>query len=142
MERGMILFLLILITSVSASAQMADLMGNLTIDNAMNIQTVKGYNTANLQVKKNNLSQELQIKNMEIQALMISNPQNVSRETFSVLGYVGSAKLENGGGFSITLRWIEQPLCQLIGNKFAESKKTKINENNICSDKNIIKFYY
>ena len=48
----MILFLLILGTSLSASAQMTDLMGTLAIDGMMNAQAAKGYGVANLQMKK------------------------------------------------------------------------------------------
>ena len=138
----MILFLLILGTSLSASAQMTDLMGSLAIDGMMNAQAVKGYNTANLQMKKNSLTQELQMKNIEIQTLMMTNPKNVSRETFSVAGYPASAQLESNGGFSITLRNVEKTVCSGLGNQFAGAKKIKINQNNTCSDKNIIKFYY
>ena len=46
----MILFLLILGTSFSASAQMIDLMGTLAVDGMMTAQSVKGYNTANHRV--------------------------------------------------------------------------------------------
>ena len=138
----MIFLLLILGISFSVSAQMTDLMGSLAIDGMMNAQAVKGYNAANTQMKKNNLAQELQIKNIEIQTLMVSNPQNVSRETFSILGYSASAQVENDGGFSITLTGVEKALCQSLENKFASTKKIKINQNNICSEKNNIKFYY
>ena len=138
----MILFLLILGTSLSASAQMTDLMGSLAIDGMMNAQAVKGYSAANLQMKKNKIAQKLQIKNMEIQTLMLTNPQNVSRETFSVAGYPSSAQSESNGGFSITLRNVEKTVCSGLGNQFAGTKKIKINQNNTCFDKNIIKFYY
>ena len=142
MGGSMILFLLLLGMSIPASAQMTDLMGSLAIDGMMNAQAAKGYNTANVQMKKNNLAQDLQIKNIEIQTLMVSNPQNVSRETFSLAGYTASAKSENNGGFSITVKGIEKALCQGIGNQFAGSKKIEKNKNNTCSDKNNIKFYY
>ena len=46
----MILFLFILISSFSASAQMIDLMGSLAVDGVMNVQAVKSYGTANLQI--------------------------------------------------------------------------------------------
>ena len=138
----MILFLLVLGISFSASAQLTDLMGSLAVDGMMNAQAVRGYNTANTQIKKNNIAQELQIKNIEIQTLMMTNPQNVSRETFSISGYSASAQTEDQGGFSITLSGVEKALCQSFGNKFAGAKKIKINQNNICSDKNNIKFYY
>ena len=138
----MILFLLVLGISFSASAQLTDLMGSLAVDGMMNAQAVRGYNTANTQIKKNNIAQELQIKNIEIQTLMMTNPQNVSRETFSISGYSASAQTEDQGGFSITLSGVEKTLCQSFGNKFASAKKIKINQNNICSDKNNIKFYY
>ena len=138
----MILFLLVLGMSFSASAQMTDLMGTMAIDGMMNAQAVKGYNAANLQVKKNNLAQALQIKNMEIQTLMLTNPQNVSRETFSVSGYSAFVQKENEGGFSIVLMGVEKDLCRGLGERFAGAKKIKINQNNICSDKNNIKFYY
>ena len=138
----MILFLLILGTSLSASAQMTDLMGTLAIDGMMNAQAAKGYSTANLQMKKNRIAQELQIKNMEIQTLILTNPKNVSRETFSVAGYSASAQSESNGGFSITLKNVEKAICQGIGNQFAGAQKIKINQNNTCSDKNNIKFYY
>ena len=138
----MILFLLILGTSLSASAQMTDLMGMLAIDGMMNAQAAKGYSTANLQMKKNRIAQELQIKNMEIQTLMLMNPKNVSRETFSVAGYSASAQSESNGGFSITLKNVEKAICQGIGNQFAGARRIKINQNNTCSDKNNIKFYY
>jgi len=138
----MILFFLILISSFSASAQMTDLMGSLAIQGMMTTQSVKGYTVANLQIKKNKLAQELQIKNMEIQTLMLNNPQNVSRETFLIGGYFASAQKENIGGFSITVKGIEKELCRSLENQFAGSKKIKINQNNICSDKNNIKFYY
>ena len=138
----MIFLLLIFGISYSASAQMIDLMGNLTINGMMTTQATKGYSTANLQLKKNKLSEELQIKNMEIQTLMLSNPQNVSRETFFISGYSASAQIEDRDGFSITLNGIEKELCQRIENQFAGSKKIKKNQNNICFDKNNIKFYY
>ena len=138
----MILFLLVLGISFSASAQLTDLMGSLAVDGMMNAQAVRGYNTANTQIKKNNIAQELQIKNIEIQTLMMTNPQNVSRETFSISGYSASAQTEDQGGFSITLSGVEKTLCQSFENKFAGAKKIKINQNNICSDKNNIKFYY
>ena len=138
----MILFLLILGTSLSASAQMTDLMGSLAIDGMMNAQVAKGYGAANLQMKKNKIAQELQIKNIEIQTLMITNPQNVSRETFSVAGYPAAAQLENNGGFSITLKNVEKAVCTGLENQFAGAKRIKINQNNICSDKNTVKFYY
>ena len=138
----MILFLLILGTSFSASAQMTDLMGSLAIDGMMNAQAAKGYSAANLQIKKNKIIQDLQIKNIEIQTLMITNPQNVSRETFSVAGYPASAQFESSGGFFITLKNVEQAICQSLGDRFAGAKKIEINQNNTCSDKNIIKFYY
>lgn len=138
----MILFLLILGTSLSASAQMTDLMGSLAIDGMMNAQAAKGYSTANLQMKKNRIAQELQIKNMEIQTLMITNPQNVSRETFLIAGYSASARSESNGEFSITLKNVEKAVCNGLENQFAGAKRIKINQNNICLDKNIIKFYY
>lgn len=138
----MILFLLILGTSLSVSAQMIDLMGSLAIDGMMNAQAAKGYSAANLQIKKNKIAQELQIKNMEIQTLMITNPQNVSRETFSVAGYPAFARSESNGEFSITLKNVEKRLCQGFGGQFAGAKKIEINKDNTCSDKNIIKFYY
>lgn len=138
----MILFLLILTTSLSASAQMTDLMGSLAIDGVMNAQAAKGYSAANLQMKKNKIAQELQIKNMEIQTLMLTNPQNVSRETFSIAGYPASVKSESNGGFSITLKNVEKTLCQGFENQFSGARKIKVNQNNICSDKNIIQFYY
>jgi len=94
MGGSMILFLVLLGMTIPASAQMTDLMGSLAIDGMMNAQAVKGYNAANLQIKKNKLAQELQIKNMEIQTLMFSNPQNVSRETFSIAGYSATAQTE------------------------------------------------
>ena len=127
----MIFVLLVLLAPLSVSAQLTDLMGNLSIGGKMTAQSVRGYNVANLQMKK-----------LEIQTLMFSNPQNVSRETFSVLGYSASATLENEDGFSITLKGVERDLCQMIESNFAESKKIKINENNVCLDKNIFKFYY
>ena len=127
----MILFLLILGTSLSASAQMTDLMGSLAIDGMMNAQATKGYSAANLQ-----------IKNMEIQTLMITNPQNVSRETFSVAGYPAFARSESSGEFSITLKNVEKALCIGIENQFSGAKKIIKNQNNNCLDKNIIKFYY
>jgi len=133
----MILFLLILGTSFSASAQMTDLMGTLAVDGMMTAQSVKGYNTANLQLKKNKIAQELQIKNMEIQTLMLNNPQNVSRETFSVAGYPASAKVEQSG-FSITLNRVDEKLCTSFDNHFSGAKKV---EKNNCS-KNTVKFYY
>lgn len=142
MEGIMILFLLILGTSFSASAQMVDLIGGLAVDGMLNAQAAKGYGAANTQIKKNNITQELQMKNIEIQTLMMTNPQNVSRETFSVSGYSASAQKENEGGFSITLTGVEKSLCQSFENNFAGAKKIKINQNNICSDKNNIKFYY
>ena len=138
----MILFLLLLGMSVPASAQMTDLMGSLAIDGMMNAQAARGYNTANLQMKKNQIAQELQIKNMEIQAVMLTNPRNVSRETFLIAGYSASAQSESNGGFSITLKGVEKALCQGIENQFAGSKKVEKNKNNTCSDKNNIKFYY
>lgn len=138
----MILFLLILGTSLSASAQMTDLMGSLAIDGMMNAQATKGYSAANLQIKKNKIAQELQIKNMEIQTLMITNPQNVSRETFSVAGYPAFARSESSGEFSITLKNVEKALCIGIENQFSGAKKIIKNQNNNCLDKNIIKFYY
>ena len=138
----MILFLLFLGISVPASAQMADLMGSLAIQGMMTTQSVKGYNVANMQMKKNKLAQELQIKNMEIQTLMMTNPKNVSRETFLLAGYSASAQLENNGGFSIIVKGVEKALCQGLGQQFGGAKKTQINTNNICSDKNTIKFYY
>ena len=138
----MILFLLILGTSLSASAQMIDLMGSMAVDGMMNAQAAKGYNTANLQIKKNKIAQELQIKNIEIQTLMMTNPKNVSRETFFVAGYPASAQSESNGDFSITLKNVEKGLCQGLGGQFAGAKKIEINKNNACSDKNIIKFYY
>ena len=138
----MILFLLILGTSLSASAQMTDLMGNLAIDGMMNAQAARGYSAANLQMKKNKIAQELQVKNVEIQTLMFKNPQNVSRETFSVAGYPAFAQSESNGGFSITLKNVEKSLCQGLGGQFAGAKKVEINKNTNCSDKNIIKFYY
>ena len=138
----MILFLLLLGTSFSASAQMIDLMGSLAVDGMVNAQAAKSYGVANLQMKKNRLAQELQIKNMEIQTLMLTNSQNVSRETFSIAGYSASAQLENNGGFSITIKGVEKILCQRIENQFSGSKKVEKNNNNICSDKNNIKFYY
>ena len=117
-------------------------MGSLAIDGMMNAQAAKGYGAANLQMKKNKIAQELQIKNMEIQTLMLTNPQNVSRETFSVAGYPAFARSEPNGGFSITLKNVEKALCQGLGNKFAGAKRIEKNKNNSCSDKNIIKFYY
>ena len=138
----MILFLLILGVSFSASAQMTDLMGSMAIDGMMNAQAARGYSAANLQMKKNKIAQELQIKNMEIQTLLLTNPQHVSRETFSVAGYPASIQSEPNGGFSITLKNVEKELCQGVGNQFAGAQKIEINKNNYCSDKNIIKFYY
>ena len=138
----MILFLLMLFFTMPSSAQMTDLLGGLAVDGMMTAQGVKGYNTANIQLKKNKIAQELQIKNIEIQTLMMSNPQNVSRETFSVSGYSAFAQSEDDGGFSITIKGVEKSLCSKIENKFAGAKKIKINQNNICSDKNNIKFYY
>ena len=138
----MILFLLLLGLSIPVSAQMTDLMGGLAIDGMMNAQAARGYSAANLQMKKNKIVQELQIKNMEIQTLMITNPQNVSHETFSVAGYNASIQSEPNGGFSITLKNVEKALCQGVGNQFAGAKKIEINKNNSCSDKNNIKFYY
>ena len=138
----MILFLFILISSFSASAQMIDLMGSLAVDGVMNAQAVKSYGTANLQIKKNKLARDLQIKNMEIQTLILNNPQNVSRETFLVAGYSASAQTENTGGFSITVKGVEKVLCRGLETQFAGAKKIRINQNNICSDKNNIKFYY
>jgi len=138
----MILFLLLLGMSIPASAQMTDLMGTLAIDGMMNAQAVKGYNTANIQMKKNNVAQELQMKNIEIQTLMLSNPRNVSRETFSIAGYSASAQSESNGGFSITLKGVEKALCQSFEKQFANAKKIEKNKNNTCVDKNIIKFYY
>ena len=142
MGGSMILFLLLLGISVSATAQMTDLMGTLAIDGMMNAQAVKGYSASNIQIKKNKIAQELQIKNMEIQTLMLTNPKNVSRETFSIAGYSASATLESNGGFFITLKNVEKALCQGLENQFAGAKKIEINKNNICSDKNNIKFYY
>ena len=133
----MILLLLILFTSLSVPAQMTDLVGSLAIDGMMAAQSVKGYNTANLQLKKNKIAQELQIKNIEIQTVMLSNPQNVSRETFFVAGYPASAKMEQNG-FSITLNRVDEKLCNSFDNRFAGAKKV---EKKNCS-KNIIKFYY
>ena len=138
----MILILLILGLSLPVSAQMQELIGTLTVDGMMNAEAIKGYNTANIQVKKNNLMQELQMKSIEIQTLMMMNPQNVSRETFSIVGYSASAQKEKGGIFSITIKGVEKTLCQSIENQFAGSKKRTINQNNTCSDKNNIKFYY
>ena len=138
----MIFFLLVLGTAFSVSAQMTDLMGTMAIDGMMNAQAVKGYKTANLQMKKNNLAQALQIKNMEIQTLMLTNPQNVSRETFLVSGYSGMAHVEKEGGFSITLKNVEKDICKGLNANFAAAKKIKINTNNICLDKNNIQFYY
>ena len=138
----MILFLLLLGISVPVSAQMTDLMGSLAIDGMMNAQAAKGYSTANVQMKKNNLAQALQMKNIEIQTHMMSNHGNVSRETFSVARYPASAQIENNGGFSITLKGVEKALCQAIDTNFAGSKKIEKNKNNICSEKNNIKFYY
>ena len=142
MGGSMILFLLILGTTFSVLAQMTDMMGTLAIDGMMNAQTARGLNVANIQMKKNNLAQDLQIKNMEIQTLMMTKPQNVSRETFLISGYSASAQLENDGGFSIAVKGIEKTLCQGLGNQFAGAKKIKINQNNNCSEKNNIKFYY
>ena len=133
----MILFLLILGTSLSVSAQMIDLMGSMAVDGMMTAQSVKGYNAASLQLKKNKIAQELQIKNIEIQTLMLSNPQNVSRETFFVAGYPATAKLENNG-FSITLNRVEEKLCNSFDDHFSSAKNV---EKNNCS-KNIVKFYY
>lgn len=133
----MILFLLILGTSLSVSAQMIDLMGSMAVDGMMTAQSVKGYNTANLQLKKNKIAQELQIKNIEIQTLMLSNPQNVSRETFFVAGYPATAKMEKNG-FSITLNRVEEKLCNGFDNHFVGAKNV---EKNNCS-KNTVKFYY
>ncbi|MGN0920049.1 MAG: hypothetical protein ACI4OR_04785 [Alphaproteobacteria bacterium] len=138
----MILFLLIVMTSFSVSAQMTDLMGTLAIDGVMNAGAVKGYKGANLQIKKNKLMQELQIKSMEIQTLMMTNPQNVSRETFFISGYPAFAQTEKTGKFSITLKEVEKELCQGLENQFRGVQKIKINQNNICLDKNTIKFYY
>ena len=131
----MILFLVLLGMTIPASAQMTDLMGSLAIDGMMNAQAVKGYNAANLQIKKNKLAQELQIKNMEIQTLMFSNPQNVSRETFSIAGYSATAQQENNGGFSITVKGVEKSILSGIDKNFAGAKKIEKNKNNI-------KFYY
>ena len=142
MGGSMILFLLVLGISFSASAQMQELVGTLAIDGMMNAQAAKGYNAANIQVKKNNLIQELQIKSMEIQMVMMVNPQNVSRETFSIAGYSAAAQKENGSDFSITIKGVEKAICQNIEDQFAGSKKRIINQNNSCSDKNNIKFYY
>lgn len=138
----MILFFLLLSICGSASAQITDLMGSLAIDGMMTAQSAKGYNQANLQLKKNRLAQELQIKNMEIQTLMITNPKNVSRETFSVAGYSAVVKSENNNSFFIEVKGIEKALCSGIGQRFAGAKKIKINQNNTCLDKNNIKFYY
>ncbi len=138
MGGDMILFLLILGTSLSTSAQMIDLMGSMAVDGMMTAQSVKGYNTANFQLKKNKIAQELQIKNIEIQTLMLSNPQNVSRETFSIAGYPASAKSESNGGFSITLNRVEEKLCNSFDNHFAGAKNI---EKSNCS-KNTVKFYF
>ena len=134
----MILFLLILGTSFSASAQMIDLMGTLAVDGMMTAQSVKGYNTANLQLKKNKIAQELQIKNIEIQALMLSNPQNVSRETFSVAGYPAVLQSEKQGHYSIILKQLDENLCKSLDAKFLHAQKI---ENKNCS-KNTVKIYY
>ena len=131
----MILFLLILGTSFSVSAQMIDLMGSMAVDGMMTTQSVKGYNTANLQLKKNKIAQELQIKNIHFQTLMLSNPQNVSRETFSVAGYPASVKMEADGGLSITIKQVEKNLADALEKNFAGAKK-------IEKSQNTVKFYY
>ena len=142
----MIILLFILGFSFSVQAQMTDLMGTLAIDRMMNAQAAKGFSAANLQMKKNNLANGLQIKNIEIQTLMNSNLKNVSRETFSVAGYQASIKKEGSSQFSILVKGIEKQLCLGMDNHFAGAQKIKINnknsDKNNCLDKNNIQFYY
>ena len=80
MERSLI-FLFCLGISLSVSAQMSDLLGNLAIQGQMTAQGISNYNAANIMNQKNNIAQELQIQLIESQTKFSNFNHNVSRET-------------------------------------------------------------
>ena len=137
MERSLI-FLFCLGISLSVSAQMTDLLGNLAIQGQMAAQGVKGYNTANLMNQKNNLAQELQIQLIDLQTKSFNQNQNVSRETFSspILKKYNTTVQKSGDSFYFELHHVEENLCKTLTNGFAGSYKI---DNKNCQN---VKIYY
>ena len=137
MERNLILLFCLGIT-VSVSAQMTDLLGNLAIQEQISAQGVKGYNTANLMNQKKNLAQELQIQMIDLQTKSFRNYKNVSRETISssILKKYNTTLKKEGNLFCFELHNVEENLCKTLTNGFAGSYKI---DNTNCNN---VKIYY
>ena len=133
-----LIFLFCLGMSFSSFAQMTDLLGSLAIQGQMTAQGVKGYNTANLMNKKNNLAQELQMQLIDLQTKFNRNSRNVSRETIStpILKKYNTIVQKSGNSFYFELHNVEEGLCKTLTNGFAGSYKV---DNKNCKN---IKIYY
>ena len=137
MERRLI-FIFCLSVSLSVSAQMTDLLGNLAIQGQIAAQGVKGYNTANLMNQKNNLTQELQMQLIDLKTKSFNQGQNVSREKIQspLLKKYKTVVKKSGDSFIFELHNVEENLCKTLTNGFAGSYKI---DNKNCNN---IKIYY
>jgi len=133
-----LIFLFSLGMSLSISAQMTDLLGNLAIQGQMAAQSVKGYNTANLMNQKNNLAQELQIQLIDLQTKFLNQSQNVSCETINspTLKKYNTTLKKEENLFCFELHNVDENLCKSLIKGFAGSYKI---DNNNCNN---IKIYY
>ncbi len=133
-----LIFLFCLGISFSVSAQMTDLLGGLAVQGQITANGVKGFNTANLMLQKNNLAQELQLQLIEFKENLLKSNPNVSRETIAspLLKKYSTTLQKSGNLIYFELHNVEEKLCNSLTNGFAESYK--IDTKNCQS----VKIYY
>ena len=130
----------------AANAQMADLIGGLTVDGALTSSSISGVGQMQDALSKVQLQQDLSELNMEIQTKYMGNYSQLNKSDLNFTGLNGlswNVVPVSAFEYYVELFNVNSSLCHALKYNPAGSKRTKINSGNDCKNSdNTIKLFY
>ena len=141
-----VMFLLLAMLSVSASAQMTDLLGSLSLQGTITQQSTQSAARGLKAVNELKILQDIQQVAMEIKTTYIGNYSGVNKASvmshpFSGLDWTVAPL--SSARFFIQLNQIDKETCFYLLSSGTGAVKTELNSGSeSCSEQNTIKFIF
>ena len=115
MKKLLFFSMLFEIWTISANAQMMDLMGSMAIGGAMDAGSVKSVGTMNRQLKKTQFVSDIQMKVVDIMTTYAGQYQRLKPSQIKAGGVnVVFSSAENGRAFQATVKTPNLSTCQTL----------------------------
>ena len=143
-----ILFFSVLFLSISAFAQMVDLLGSLGVQSALTTGDSQSVSMGMSALKKNKILQDIQQTAVQIKTQYIGNYSSVNKGSIfgtPFLGFDWDIGSETGNLFYIQLNHIDNKICSYLNSARTSAIRVEINgqtNDKNCVDNNQIKFIF